>query len=92
MGDDIKVEYDGKYSNACGGTLKICKNDRKIYEKMYCCTSSGSCNYTCGDSKVRVSSGILTWDKDESAKFDPDIVEAVNAELVKVKVCCGGCE
>lgn len=85
---NIKVKYDGEYPNACRGNLVIKVDGEEIYNKDYCCYSTG-CVWFDSGWDAHVESGELIW-KDAS-RFSTEIQEAVKEELDKVSVCCGGC-
>lgn len=84
----IEVFYDGKYPNACSGTLRITVNDVEIYCKRNVCYSTGRVTFDDRWSE-HVSSGKLCWSEDEN--FSKKIREAVADKLEEVGVCCGGC-
>jgi len=85
---NIKVEYDGKYPNACSGTLKITVDETVVYNKDFCCSSTGSVWFD-EDWSEHVECGELIWK--DSEKFDDEIQQAVKDVLSTVGVCCGGC-
>lgn len=85
----IKVTYDGRYPNTCRGTLTIKVNDEIIYCEKYVTESTGSCGFTNGYSESYINSGRLIWE--DAGKFPSDIRDAVEEELSKFDVCCGGC-
>ena len=87
---DIKVEYDGEYPNTCSGNLKIYLDNKLIYDKEFCCNSTGSV-WLDDEWQEHVEEGELVWDGMEAKKFDKDIVDAVNKKLSEFHVCCGGC-
>lgn len=82
---NIRVTYDGAWPNACRGRLKIFDGDECIYDKSYCCTSTGSVD----DDSWHVENGVLEWDDAED--FSYDIQEVVRRCIEQVDVCCGGC-
>ena len=84
----IKVTYDGEYPNACSGRLKIWINGKSIYNKQFCCLSSGSVWFD-EEGNEHVEEGFLTWN--EAKKFDKVIQNKVDEVLSKIHVCCGGC-
>jgi hypothetical protein len=84
----IKVLYNGRYPNACRGTLIITVNDKEIYNKRGCCTSSGSVWFD-AEWDEHVECGRLTWD--DANEFSVEIQSAVSDVLDKIDVCCGGC-
>ena len=103
----IDVEYDGRYPVTCMGTLVIKVDDEKVYEKQYCCHSSGSVWFD-GDWNEHVESGTLSWEEHEVIEFrkwfdehyaekgwKPSLLtaieEMVGDRLAECSVCCGGC-
>lgn len=84
----IEVEYDGCYPATCMGTLIIKENGKEIYNKGYCCYSTGRVWFD-GDWSAHVECGELIW-KDAN-KFDEEIQKAVKEKLSEFNVCCGGC-
>lgn len=84
----IKVEYSGKYPCLCMGRLKIYKGNKLIYDKEFCCTSSGNVWFD-DDWNEHVESGILTWV--DAKEYDQEIQDAVAEVLSGIDVCCGGC-
>lgn len=84
----IEVEYNGDYPVACMGRLKIKVDGEEVYNKEFCCTSSGSVWFD-ENWDEHVDWGELTWD--DASDFEQDIQDAVQCELDKVHVCCGGC-
>ena len=86
--NNIKVEYDGKYPNACSGRLKIWENNKLIYNKEFCCTSTGRVWFD-DEWNEHVESGELLWD--DANDFDKKIQEEVEKVLSQIHVCCGGC-
>lgn len=84
----ISVGYDGKYPSACSGTLTITVDGDVLYEKQYCCRSTGSVWFD-ENWQENIEGGVLLWD--DAAHFPQDIREAVEATLAAVGVCCGGC-
>jgi hypothetical protein len=83
----IRVEYDGKYPNMCSGTLKIWVNE-VIYEKKGVCESTGTCAFKKGKGKI--TKGRLVW-RESEARCWPTLQRAVEEELERFEVCCGGC-
>ena len=86
--EQTKVEYDGNWPNMCSGTLKIWVNDEVIYEKKGVCESTGTCAFKNGKSKI--TKGRLVW-RESEARGWPALQTAVEEELRKYEVCCGGC-
>ena len=86
----IKIEYDGKYPNTCSGTLSIYNDDIMIYQKKYCCHSTGSV-YFDSDWDEHVESGKLVWDQEDAHMFSKEIQNKVKEFLSQFHVCCGGC-
>lgn len=103
----IDVEYDGSYPTTCMGTLVIKIDGEKVYEKQYCCSSSGSVWFD-DDWDEHVDTGTLRWEEDEVVKFrkwfdehsadkgwKPSLLsgieEMVAGRLEECHVCCGGC-
>ena len=84
----IEVSYDGKWPNACSGTLIIKLNGEEIYNKTYCCESTGRVWFD-GNWEEHIESGKLEWE--DAKNFSKEIQEVVRQELSKVRVCCGGC-
>lgn len=84
----IKVEYNGSYPTTCFGTLKILEDDKIIYEKSNCCTSTG-CVWFDDNWNEHVEDGELIWD--DASKFNQEIQKAVKEKLTEFQVCCGGC-
>jgi len=85
---NIEVTYEGDYPCACMGRLIIKENGIEIYNKEFCCSSTGSAGFT-EDWDAVVESGTLIWN--DAEKFSKEIQEAVADELSCVSVCCGGC-
>jgi hypothetical protein len=85
---DITVQYNGKYPNACSGTLAIQVDGKTVYNKAGACHSTGGVWFD-DEWNDYVCSGVLKWD--DAEKFSQEIQNAVRTELVKVQVCCGGC-
>jgi len=85
---EIKVTYDGSWPCACGGRLVISIGDREVYNKEFCCNSSGSCGVNEEGDESTVS-GSLDWA--DAQTFPPYIRRAVAKVLDEVEVCCGGC-
>ena len=85
---NIKVTYDGEYPNACAGTITIEVDGLVIYKEKHVCGSTGGVSFD-DDWEETVTRGELVWN--DVDKFPQDIVDAVNKELSKVEVCCGGC-
>lgn len=83
----IEVFYDGKYPSVCLGRLIIKVDGKEIYNKEYCCYSTGSLVWL--DEDWNIESGKLVWD--DAKYFSKEIQKAVSDELKKIKVCCGGC-
>ena len=88
MKDKIEVSYDGKYPNTCSGTLIIKVNDEEIYNKKFCCGSTGSVWFD-DDWEEHVECGKLIWN--DAKDFNDNIQKEVERELNKCDVCCGGC-
>lgn len=90
----IKVGYDGRYPNACSGTLTIECDSKVIYSECYVCHSTGGVWFD-ADWNEHVEGGELVWEKKEIEKIPVDIrkevQEAVDNCLSRVRVCCGGC-
>lgn len=87
----VKIEYNGAWPNMCSGYLKIWLDDELFYEKKYVCESSGSTGFNESFTESFITSGRLTWKKSEAKLWPSYIVDAVNDELSKFEVCCGGC-
>lgn len=87
-GDVIEVNYNGKYPCACMGDLIIKENGIEIYNKKYCCYSTGCVTHD-GDYNFDVESGDLIWE--DAHSFKKEIQDAVREVLMNVNVCCGGC-
>jgi len=85
---NIEVSYDGKWPNACSGTLIVKADGKEIYNKQYCCSSTGSVWFD-DDWDEHVESGVLEWN--DAKSFSKEIQEAVSDVLRNVRVCCGGC-
>lgn len=84
----IKVSYNGKWPCACMGRLVIKQDDQVIYDKEYCCKSTGRCSFD-KHWNAEVEDGELLWE--DAKNFSKEIQDAVEIELSKVRVCCGGC-
>jgi len=84
----IEVEYDGEYPNACRGTLLIKENGIIVYNKMYCCRSTGGVWFD-NNWNAHVEQGELLWE--DTDKFSEEIQKAVEEKLSTISVCCGGC-
>ena len=84
----IEVSYDGKYPNACSGTLIIKVDGEEIYNDKFCCGSGGSVWFD-KNWDEHVAPGKLTWN--DAEKFDRDVQVAVEEVLSRIDVCCGGC-
>jgi hypothetical protein len=85
---NIKVSYDGSYPNACSGRLIISVYDEIVYNEEYSCSSTRSVWFD-DEWSEHVECGELVWN--DADKFEQDIQDAVEMELSKVHVCCGGC-
>lgn len=85
----IEVTYDGDYPCSCMGTLVIVKDGKEIYNKKYCCNSTGEVRFSTDYADVEVIDGELLWE--DADKFPEDVKEAVAEVLSGVIVCCGGC-
>lgn len=88
---DIKVTYTGRYPNMCRGTLIIEVNGQIIYSEDYVTESTGSCGFNHDYSESYIDSGTLIWDPEHARQFPQYIRDAVEDELSKFDVCCGGC-
>jgi len=86
----IEVTYDGYYPSTCMGRLIIKENGIEIYNKQYCCSSSGSVWFD-DDWNEHVECGELTWNCEDASKFSEEIQNAVRDILSEKGVCCGGC-
>lgn len=89
----IEILYDGKYPTTCMGTLIIKEDDKEVYNKQFCCHSTG-CVRLEGDPKewnFVIDQGELLWNEDEAFKFSDEIQNAVKDKLSESYVCCGGC-
>ncbi len=89
----IEVTYDGNCPSACKGRLKIFDGPELIYDKQYCCHSTGTVT-TEGDPDEWnwvVECGELVWNYEDSEKFSVEVQEAVKDRLSEINVCCGGC-
>lgn len=84
----IEVSYDGKWPCACMGTLIIKVDGSEVYNKKYCCISTGSVWFDENWSE-HVEPGELEWK--DAKDFDRDIRDAVYDILSRMTVCCGGC-
>ena len=84
----IEVEYNGCYPTTCMGTLIIKENNKEIYNKEFCCHSTGSVWFD-DDWGEHVECGELIWE--DADKFDEEIQKAVEEKLSEFDVCCGGC-
>jgi len=85
----IEVTYDGKFPNACAGTLTITVDGEEVYSQKYECRSTGGVSFT-KDWEEIITHGELVWDPEEF-KPSPEIQAAVADVLSGVTVCCGGC-
>lgn len=88
---DIIVTYDGKYPNACTGTLTISVNNNIVYSKQDAVYSTGSCGYDKSLNDYTAKGGSLLWNVGDAEKFNPNIRAAVQHKLNQIKACCGGC-
>jgi hypothetical protein len=70
------------------GNLIIKVDNKEVYNKKYCCASSGSVWFG-KEWDAHVEAGELEW-KDAN-DFDNDIRNAVRDVLERITVCCGGC-
>lgn len=86
----IRVEYDGDWPSTCMGTLKIYEDDELIYDKKYCCYSTGS-TYFDDEGNDHIEMGELLWNDADVSKFREEIRNAVHQKLSEYDVCCGGC-
>ena len=84
----ITVEYDGEYPVTCMGTLVIRRDGEVIYEKKYCCHSTGAVWFD-ENWNEHVEAGRLIWD--DADKWDKEVRDAVEDKLSDYWVCCGGC-
>jgi len=84
----IEVLYDGKYPNTCSGTLIVKVDGEEVYNKKYCCSSSGGVWFDDGWNE-HVEKGNLSWD--DAKLFSSEIQREVEEELSQYRVCCGGC-
>lgn len=94
MAIDLVVSYNGEYPNACRGTLTITLNGEVIYRDAYCCRSTGGVSFD--DSwNEHIHIGRLVWNGANDPRIPEciraTIVAAVEEELNRVQVCCGGC-
>jgi len=83
----INVTYDGKYPCACMGRLVIKDNDNKIYNKEFCCHSTGSVWFD-NDWNDHVARGELIWEYKEPLKTQvaEQILNLFKAEVDKLTV------
>jgi hypothetical protein len=89
----IRVSYDGDYPSTCMGRLRIFDGPELIYDKQFCCHSTGSVT-TEGDPDEWnwvVECGELIWNREDASKFSKEIQLAVANKLSESRVCCGGC-
>jgi hypothetical protein len=86
----IKVKYDGDSPSACMGRLIIKQDGVEIYNKQFCCYSTGSV-YHDDEWNWTVEDGELIWDEEDALDFSEDIQSKVRDVLSEVRVCCGGC-
>ena len=84
----IEVDYDGKYPATCMGKLIIKVDGKEIYNKEYCCNSTGRVWFD-KDWNSHIDEGELIWD--EAEKFSEEIQNEVSKKLSRFRVCCGGC-
>lgn len=85
---DLKVTYDGKWPSACMGRLIISRGHEVIYDKKYCCSSTGTAGVDSNYDSY-CTCGSLIWD--DADEFPDYIQEAVHDVLSDIDVCCGGC-
>ena len=85
---NIKVTYDGSYPCSCMGRLIISVDNVEIYNKKYCCESTGKITFD-ENWNENIECGHLIWE--DYRKFNTDIQDAVQNVLDQVVVCCGGC-
>lgn len=95
---NILVNYNGKYPNACIGTLTIMLNGEQVYSSKYECMSTGACNWDSDEKEEIIRMGLLKWNDDhewQDIPDDPEIREAITEQvafvLKQTRVCCGGC-
>ena len=89
----IKVSYDGKYPNACSGKLTVEVDGKVVFSQAGCCHSTG-CVWFDKDWQEHIETGKLVFDVDDlkdTSWFTSEIEDAIDEELSKVHVCCGGC-
>lgn len=89
----IKVSYDGKYPCACSGKLTVEVDGKVIFSQSGCCHSTG-CVWFDKDWNEHIETGKLVLDVDDlkdTSWLTSEIEDAIDEELSKVHVCCGGC-
>ena len=89
----IKVSYDGKYPCACSGKLTVEVDGKVIFSQSGCCHSTG-CVWFDKDWNEHIETGKLVLDVDDlkdTSCLTSEIEDAIDEELSKVHVCCGGC-
>ena len=85
---NIEVKYDGGYPATCMGNLIIIVDGEEIYNKSFCCYSTGSVWFD-DEWNANIDEGELLWE--DADKFPQEIQDAVSEKLSNYNVCCGGC-
>jgi len=90
---DIKIEYDGKSPNLCGGTLIVYIGEKKYDFGDHCLISGGM---ICRNDDWEMWAEEGPWGISEWPEGFPDddglkilIVDVINEEIPHG--CCGGC-
>ena len=88
---DIKVEYDGRCPNLCGGNLKVTVDGRPWTFPQHCLDSGGSVGYDENREAV-ITTGqwcVREWPKDYPEELKYATLTAINEQIELG--CCGGC-
>jgi hypothetical protein len=70
------------------GTLIIHIDGVEVYNKKYCCSSTGSVWFN-DRWEEQIEDGDLLWN--DADKWPEDVQKAVEDKLSACEVCCGGC-
>ena len=87
----IKIKYNGKYPNLCGGTLTVTIDGKEWTFPDYCLESGGSVYFDNNYSEI-ITDG--PWDIAEQPKGFPEEKKEIVLKEINEKIpwgCCGWC-